>query len=104
MDARRRSRDCSARGETSALDLPRPIFLYVGRVAVEKNLEAFLGLDLPGTKVVVGDGPARGRLSRRIPPDAHFLGAKSGDGAGGDLSPAPTSSSFPRAPTRSAWC
>jgi len=38
--------------------LPRPVFLSVGRVAVEKNLEAFLSLDLPGTKVVVGDGPA----------------------------------------------
>ena len=37
-----------------------PIWLYVGRVAVEKNIEAFLALDLPGTKVVVGDGPARG--------------------------------------------
>lgn len=43
----------------AALELPRPIFLAVGRVAVEKNLEAFLKLDLPGTKVVVGDGPAR---------------------------------------------
>src|SRR5665213_2129175 len=41
------------------LKLPRPIFLSVGRVAVEKNIEAFLRLDLPGTKLVVGDGPAR---------------------------------------------
>ena len=41
-----------------ALDLPRPIFLFVGRVAVEKNIGAFLALDLPGSKVVVGDGPA----------------------------------------------
>ena len=56
------------------LKLPRPIFLSVGRVAVEKNLEAFLKLDLPGSKVVVGDGPAREELSRRFP-DAHFLGA-----------------------------
>lgn len=47
-------------------DLPRPILLYVGRVAVEKNLEAFLSLDLPGTKVVVGDGPARVDLQRRF--------------------------------------
>ena len=39
------------------LDLPRPIFMTMGRVAVEKNLEAFLALDLPGTKVVIGDGP-----------------------------------------------
>ena len=55
-----------------------PIWLYVGRVAVEKNLEAFLSLDLPGTKVVVGDGPAREQLQRRHP-DARFLGAKTGE-------------------------
>lgn len=47
--------------------LPGPIWLYVGRVAVEKSLEDFLGLDLPGTKVVVGDGPAREDLQRRYP-------------------------------------
>ena len=58
-------------------DLPRPIFLCVGRVAVEKNLDAFLALDLPGTKVVVGDGPARAELQRRFP-DAVFLGAMHG--------------------------
>ena len=45
---------------------PRPIWLYVGRVAVEKSLEDFLSLDLPGTKVVVGDGPARASLQRRF--------------------------------------
>ena len=44
----------------------RPVFLYVGRVAVEKNLPAFLGLDLPGTKVVVGDGPQRRELERAL--------------------------------------
>jgi glycosyltransferase involved in cell wall biosynthesis len=59
------------------LDLPRPIFLSVGRVAVEKNLDAFLALDLPGTKVVVGDGPARPDLTRRYP-SAVFLGEKRG--------------------------
>ena len=48
--------------------------LYVGRVAVEKNIEAFLGLDLPGTKVVVGDGPQLEELQRRYP-DVHFFGA-----------------------------
>jgi glycosyltransferase involved in cell wall biosynthesis len=48
-------------------ELPRPVWLYVGRVAVEKSLESFLGLDLPGTKVVVGDGPAREGLERRFP-------------------------------------
>ena len=42
------------------LDLPRPIFVSMGRVAVEKNLEAFLSLDLPGSKVVIGEGPAGG--------------------------------------------
>jgi glycosyltransferase involved in cell wall biosynthesis len=47
--------------------LPRPAWLYVGRVAVEKSLEEFLNLDLPGTKVVVGDGPAREELQRRYP-------------------------------------
>ena len=60
------------------LDLPRPIFLTVGRVAVEKNLEAFLKLDLPGTKLVVGDGPARAALARKYP-DAVFLGARHGE-------------------------
>lgn len=49
------------------VDVPRPLFLYVGRVAVEKNLPAFLGLDLPGTRMVVGDGPARPGLMRRFP-------------------------------------
>ena len=53
--------------------LPRPVFLYAGRVAVEKNIEAFLTLDLPGSKVVVGDGPAREGLQKRFP-DAHFTG------------------------------
>jgi len=49
------------------VDLPRPLFMYVGRVAVEKNLPAFLSLDLPGSKMVVGDGPARAGLMRRFP-------------------------------------
>ncbi|WP_245624419.1 glycosyltransferase family 4 protein [Belnapia moabensis] len=53
--------------------LPRPIFLYAGRVAVEKNIAAFLSLDLPGSKVVIGDGPQRGELEARFP-KAHFLG------------------------------
>ncbi len=58
--------------------LPRPIFLYVGRIAVEKNLEAFLDLSLPGSKVIVGDGPARANLQRRYP-QTHFLGSLYGD-------------------------
>ncbi|MCD2324123.1 glycosyltransferase family 1 protein [Sphingomonas sp. IC-56] len=53
--------------------LPGPVQLYVGRVAVEKNLEAFLRTDHPGTKVVVGDGPARAGLAAQFP-DVHFLG------------------------------
>lgn len=61
----------------SVLDLPRPIFLYVGRVAVEKNVEAFLSLKLPGSKVVVGDGPARADLERGFP-EVRFLGLKEG--------------------------
>jgi glycosyltransferase involved in cell wall biosynthesis len=60
------------------LCLPEPVFLCVGRVAVEKNLEAFLDLDLPGTKLIVGDGPARAALERKYP-DAVFLGARHGE-------------------------
>jgi glycosyltransferase involved in cell wall biosynthesis len=59
-------------------DLPRPIHLYVGRVAVEKNIGAFLDLDLPGSKVVVGDGPALDTL-RRAHPEVSFLGARVGE-------------------------
>jgi len=55
--------------------LARPIFLNVGRVAVEKNIEAFAELKLPGTKVIVGDGPQREELQKRYP-DVKFLGAK----------------------------
>jgi glycosyltransferase involved in cell wall biosynthesis len=59
------------------LDLPRPIFITVARLAVEKNIEAFLSLDLPGSKVVVGDGPAREELQARFP-QAHFTGMRAG--------------------------
>jgi glycosyltransferase involved in cell wall biosynthesis len=59
-------------------DLPRPIFAYVGRVSVEKNIEAFLMLDLPGSKVVVGDGPARMELEAKYA-DARFVGSKFGE-------------------------
>jgi len=58
--------------------LPRPILLNVGRVAVEKNLEAFLTLDVPGTKVVIGDGPQLAELTRRHP-QVKFLGPKVGE-------------------------
>lgn len=62
--------------------LQGPILLYVGRVAVEKNIEAFLACPYPGTKVVVGDGPARAALQGRFP-DARFLGKKSGEALAG---------------------
>jgi glycosyltransferase involved in cell wall biosynthesis len=58
-------------------DLPRPILLHVGRVAVEKNIGAFLSADVAGTRVVVGDGPARAALAAAHP-DAVFLGALHG--------------------------
>jgi glycosyltransferase involved in cell wall biosynthesis len=63
--------------EPAELDLPRPIFMTMGRVAVEKNIEAFLALDLPGSKVVVGDGPQRAALERQYP-KVRFLGEKTG--------------------------
>ena len=58
--------------------LPGPVQLYAGRVAVEKNIAAFLATDTPGSKVVVGDGPARANLAAEYP-DVHFLGAKFGE-------------------------
>ena len=62
----------------ASLPFERPIWLYVGRVAVEKNIESFLSVVLPGTKVVVGDGPARGSLERKYP-GTRFLGPKVGE-------------------------
>ena len=59
-------------------DLPRPIAVYVGRVAVEKNIGAFLELDLPGSKVVVGEGPQLDTLKRRYP-SVHFAGIRHGE-------------------------
>ncbi|MEM1399550.1 MAG: glycosyltransferase family 1 protein [Pseudomonadota bacterium] len=57
---------------------PGPVSMYVGRVAVEKNIEGFLDLTLPGTKVVVGDGPQRAELAAAYP-NVIFTGAKTGD-------------------------
>ena len=57
--------------------LTRPLFLYVGRLAVEKSVEAFLQLDLPGTKLVVGEGPQRAELQTRFP-EVRFFGQKTG--------------------------
>jgi glycosyltransferase involved in cell wall biosynthesis len=59
-------------------NLPGPIFLYIGRVAVEKNIGAFLDLELDGTKLVVGDGPQLAHLKRRYP-EVHFAGNQSGE-------------------------
>ncbi len=56
--------------------LKRPIFVNVGRVAVEKNIEGFLKLDLPGSKIVVGDGPGLASLKKKFTKDTHFVGAK----------------------------
>ena len=64
--------------KAAAVPWPRPVFLTVGRLAVEKNVEAFLKLDLPGTKLVVGDGPARAQLEKAYP-DAVFLGSQQGE-------------------------
>jgi glycosyltransferase involved in cell wall biosynthesis len=64
--------------DKSFLDLPRPIHLYVGRVAVEKNIQTFLALDLPGSKLVVGDGPLLPELRRRFP-DVHYAGPRHGE-------------------------
>lgn len=61
-----------------SVDGARPIFMYVGRVAIEKNIEAFLRLDLPGTKFVVGDGPDLDMLRTKYP-QARFTGFKTGE-------------------------
>ena len=66
-----------APAEREARASERPIFLYAGRVAIEKSLEDYLRLDLPGTKWVVGDGPARASLEARFP-QAIFHGMKYG--------------------------
>jgi len=63
--------------EDRPFGLPRPLFMQVGRVAVEKNIPAFLDLDLPGSKIVIGDGPDREKL-QRAHPDVLFTGAKFG--------------------------
>jgi len=66
------------RSEKHSVPYPRPILLYVGRVAVEKNLDAFLAADVVGTKVVIGDGPDLAALSHKYPA-ARFLGAMEGE-------------------------
>ena len=65
-------------GCTPAVELPRPVFLCVGRVAAEKNLPLFLDLDLPGSKLVVGDGHLLPEMRRRYP-KVHFAGRQQGE-------------------------
>lgn len=67
----------SAEGETEERRRS-PVFLYVGRIAIEKRVDKFLDLDLPGEKWVVGDGPERARLEKRYP-EARWLGGRHGD-------------------------
>lgn len=69
------------------LKLPRPIFIAVGRVAVEKNLDAFLSLDLPGSKAVIGRGPEEARLKRQYP-QATFFGPLSDENLASHLAAA----------------
>ncbi len=83
--------DCSVFNPDEPIDygLPRPIHIYMGRVAVEKNIEAFLRLPLWGSKIVIGDGPDREKLSE-VFTDTHFLGPRFGRDlarhlAGGDV-------------------
>lgn len=64
--------------DKSWLNLPRPIAVYVGRLAPEKNLDAFLGMAWEGSKLIVGDGPERERLERQYP-QAHFVGYQHGE-------------------------
>jgi len=64
--------------DKSWLNLPRPIAVYVGRLAVEKNLDAFLGMAWKGSKLVVGEGPERARLEKQYP-GAHFVGFQHGE-------------------------
>jgi glycosyltransferase involved in cell wall biosynthesis len=59
--------------QSKVLNTARPIFLYVGRVAIEKNVEAFLKLDLPGSKWMAGEGPALAELKSRYP-EVNYLG------------------------------
>lgn len=65
-------------GDKAFLDDPRPIWIYTGRISVEKGLEDFLALDLPGTKILVGDGPDRNALERAWP-EARFVGYRFGE-------------------------
>jgi glycosyltransferase involved in cell wall biosynthesis len=65
----------------TSCEFPKPILLYVGRVSHEKGIEEFLKLTTPGTKVIVGDGPARAELESKYPA-AKFLGYRKGEALG----------------------
>lgn len=65
-------------GSKALQELPKPVALYVGRVAIEKNIEAFLSMPWKGGKAVVGSGPSMGELKKKFP-DAHFAGRKEGE-------------------------
>ncbi len=67
VDLRRFQPRAAAESPAQLMSLPRPVMAYVGRLAVEKNLVAFLRLDLPGTQLIVGDGPLRAELTARFP-------------------------------------
>ena len=93
--------NCAVRPHSALADLSRPILLSVGRVAPEKNLEAFLDLDVAGSKVVVGDGPDLNKL-KALYPEVLFLGARHGEELASSTE-RPTSSSFRAGRTHSAW-
>ncbi len=63
---------------SASIALKKPVFIYFGRLAREKKVEEFLGLDLPGTKLVIGDGPYRATLEKKYP-EAKFVGYKRGE-------------------------
>ena len=78
LAARRGHASCSGLATRASCDLPRPIAAYVGRVAVEKNVDAFLRMPWKGTKLVIGDGPELPRLKAQYP-DAVYAGFRFGE-------------------------
>lgn len=66
----------SPQANPSIPNFPKPLFVYSGRIAAEKSLEDFLSLDLPGTKIIIGDGPERARLEKKYTQNTVFVGYK----------------------------